>query len=191
VLAAVLGLQVLLGDEARRPFDLERGPLMRAWLARAGPEDAVLSVTFHHIVVDGWSMDVFARELGELYGMAVRGRPCSLPPLPVQYGDYAVWAAGRERPELAGELARELTGLPLKADLPFASGPRTQQGGGVTSLWTAGSPPRRTRSPARAARRRLRSAWRRSRSSCTGTRVGVASSWAFPPPTGPPSRRRG
>ncbi|HEX2048493.1 MAG TPA: amino acid adenylation domain-containing protein [Acidimicrobiales bacterium] len=74
------------GDEAVRPFDLAGGPLLRSRLLRLGPEDHVLLVTVHHIVSDGWSTNVLRRELSTLYGT-----PSSLPPLPVQYADYAVW----------------------------------------------------------------------------------------------------
>ncbi|HSL83391.1 MAG TPA: amino acid adenylation domain-containing protein, partial [Thermoanaerobaculia bacterium] len=80
--------------EARRPFDLARGPLWRFRLARLGPEDHALLVTAHHVVTDGWSMGVFFRELWRLYGARVEGREAcraALPPLPIQYPDFAVW----------------------------------------------------------------------------------------------------
>ncbi|HEV7514943.1 MAG TPA: amino acid adenylation domain-containing protein, partial [Thermoanaerobaculia bacterium] len=109
--------------DARRPFDLERGPLFRAALLRLRrqePEEHVLLLGFHHIVTDGWSMGVFVRELGALY--SVEGCPAPLPPLPVQYADFAVW----QREWLAGEvLAAELSwwrerlaGAPAVLDLP-------------------------------------------------------------------------
>ncbi|MEF7612898.1 amino acid adenylation domain-containing protein [Aquincola sp. MAHUQ-54] len=78
-------------DEAQRPFDLAAGPLLRARLLRRAPGDQVLLVTLHHIVSDGWSMNVFWQELTALYNAFLLGRPSPLPELPIQYADYAVW----------------------------------------------------------------------------------------------------
>jgi amino acid adenylation domain-containing protein len=89
----------LLRAEVRRPFDLERGPLWRLRLLRLGPADHTVLLTMHHIISDGWSMGVFVRELVSLYGAFSRGAAPSLPPLPIQYADFAVWQRG----ELAGE----------------------------------------------------------------------------------------
>ncbi|HEU4556305.1 MAG TPA: non-ribosomal peptide synthase/polyketide synthase [Longimicrobium sp.] len=87
--AAELGR--LLAEEARTPFDLERGPLVRGRLIRLSPEGHVLAVTMHHIVSDAWSMELFIRELSALYDAFRRGEPDPLPALPVQYADYAAW----------------------------------------------------------------------------------------------------
>jgi amino acid adenylation domain-containing protein len=106
-------------EEARRPFDLAQGPIVRAALLRLGPEEHQLLVTFHHIASDGWSLDLFLDELASLYA----GRP--VPELPVQYADYAVW----QREWMQGEVLERqlaywrgrLTGLPvleLPADRP-------------------------------------------------------------------------
>ncbi|HEY0022709.1 MAG TPA: non-ribosomal peptide synthase/polyketide synthase [Longimicrobium sp.] len=81
----------LLAEEARAPFDLERGPLIRGRLIRVAPDHHVLAVTMHHIVSDAWSMELFTQELGALYGAFRSGEPDPLPPLPVQYADYAAW----------------------------------------------------------------------------------------------------
>jgi amino acid adenylation domain-containing protein len=81
----------LAAAEAEAPFDLARGPLLRASLLRLGDGDHVLLLTLHHIVADGWSMGVLIRELGGLYRSAVAGRPSPLAPLPLQYTDYAAW----------------------------------------------------------------------------------------------------
>ena len=110
------------GADAARPFDLERGPLLRARLLRLGPEDHVLLVTVHHIVSDGWSAGVLLRELSALYGAFFRGDPSPLPPLPVQYADYALW----QRRWLEGEALEDhlrhwqdhLAGAPVALDLP-------------------------------------------------------------------------
>jgi amino acid adenylation domain-containing protein len=92
-------------EDAARPFDLAAGPLFRAALLRLGGEDHVLLVEMHHIVSDGWSIDVLSREFSALYEAYREGRESPLPELPVQYADYAVW----QREQLAGEaLDRQL-----------------------------------------------------------------------------------
>ncbi|HEX7242889.1 MAG TPA: condensation domain-containing protein, partial [Longimicrobiaceae bacterium] len=85
--------------EASRPFDLARGPLLRARLLRTGADEAVALFTLHHIVSDGWSTGVLVREISALYDAFSRGEPSPLPDLPVQYADYAVW----QRRTLSGE----------------------------------------------------------------------------------------
>ncbi|HEX9939135.1 MAG TPA: amino acid adenylation domain-containing protein, partial [Longimicrobium sp.] len=92
----------LAAEDARTPFDLARGPLIRGMLVRMAEDDHVLLVTMHHIVSDGWSMGVFTRELGALYGAFREGRPDPLPPLAVQYADYAAW----QRRWMEGEVLR-------------------------------------------------------------------------------------
>ncbi|HSU18095.1 MAG TPA: amino acid adenylation domain-containing protein, partial [Longimicrobium sp.] len=92
----------LAREDAERPFDLERGPLLRATLLRLSDEEHVLLLTVHHIVSDGWSMGVLFRELFTLYASLSRpagepGPASPLPPLPtlpVQYADFAVWQRG-------------------------------------------------------------------------------------------------
>ncbi|HET6343571.1 MAG TPA: condensation domain-containing protein, partial [Myxococcota bacterium] len=86
--------------EASRPFDLERGPVLRTTLLRLGDREHLLLTTLHHIASDGWSMEVLIRELGTLYVAARRGEPSPLPELPVQYGDFAVW----QRKWLSGDV---------------------------------------------------------------------------------------
>jgi amino acid adenylation domain-containing protein len=77
--------------EGQKPFDLQRGPLVRATVLRLAPDEHVLGLTLHDIVCDGWSHGVFWRELAELYKAAVTSRPARLSPLPVQYVDFALW----------------------------------------------------------------------------------------------------
>jgi amino acid adenylation domain-containing protein len=84
-------LSELLREEAERPFDLSRGPLMRAKLLRLAPQDHVLFLNMHHIISDGWSMGVLFRELSALYRAYYAGKPSPLPALPIQYADYSVW----------------------------------------------------------------------------------------------------
>ena len=83
--------QKLIQAEANRGFDLNQGPLFRARLLLLSPEENVLLVTFHQIVVDGWSIPIFYRELAELYEAAAEGRDSRLPDLPIQYADFASW----------------------------------------------------------------------------------------------------
>ncbi len=121
----------LAREEARRPFDLARGPLLRALLLRR--EDAVhhLLLTTHHIVSDGWSAGVLTRELAALYAAFREGRPSPLPELPLQTADFALW----QREQLSGtrlaaqldywrqRLAVPLPALELPADLPRPAAP--------------------------------------------------------------------
>jgi len=103
-------------SEAQRPFDLARGPLLRLLLLRLSGEEQILFLALHHIVADGWSLDVLRRELRALY------RASPLPELPVQYADFAIWQQGwLAGPLLAGQLAYwrdRLAGAPLALDLP-------------------------------------------------------------------------
>lgn len=77
--------------EARRPFDLLRGPVMRATLLQSSPQEHVLLMTLHHIVADEWSLGIFGRELLDLYEMYSGGKPSQLETLPLQYIDFAQW----------------------------------------------------------------------------------------------------
>jgi amino acid adenylation domain-containing protein len=106
----------LATEEARRPFDLARLPLIRTTLISLADEDQLFLLTMHHVVCDGWSMGVFFRELSALYTAFCLGESPSLPELPIQYADFAVW----QREWLQGEeLARQLTYWTARlADLP-------------------------------------------------------------------------
>ncbi|MGY2411136.1 non-ribosomal peptide synthetase [Pseudomonas pergaminensis] len=84
-------LQQLADHEAHTPFNLETGPLLRACLVKAGEQEHYLVLTLHHIVTEGWAMDIFARELSALYEAFIDERDSPLAPLPVQYLDYSVW----------------------------------------------------------------------------------------------------
>jgi amino acid adenylation domain-containing protein len=119
---------------ARRPFDLERGPLLRVCVLRS---QKLLVVCMHHIITDAWSMTIFLQELWLLHAARARGEAVMLPPLPISYADYAVW----QRRELSGSRLQvllefwcaELAGLPvldLATDRPRPLVP-TLQGGSV------------------------------------------------------------
>ncbi|MET4484438.1 condensation domain-containing protein, partial [Bradyrhizobium sp. F1.13.3] len=86
-------------EEERTPFDLARGPLVRGRLVRMSDEEHVFLLTQHHIVSDGWSMGVLVRELSQLYRAFEAGQDDPLPPLAIQYPDYAAW----QRQWLSGE----------------------------------------------------------------------------------------
>ncbi len=81
----------LIEAEARRPFDLAVGPMIRAELIRLSNSDHILIVTMHHIASDGWSMGVLIQETAELYEAFRSGQPSPLPEPQLQYADYAVW----------------------------------------------------------------------------------------------------
>ena len=108
--------------ETRRPFDLERGPVLRVRLLRLGPEDHVLLAVLHHIVSDASTQGVLYDELERLYAAFRAGLPSPLPELPVQYADYAAW----QRQWLSGELLERqldwwkahLAGAPAALELP-------------------------------------------------------------------------
>jgi amino acid adenylation domain-containing protein/FkbM family methyltransferase len=89
----------LAETEARAPFDLTRGPLLRARLLRLSAEEHVLLFTMHHIVSDGWSMGVLMREVSSLYEAYMQEKSSPLADLPIQYPDYAVW----QRETMQGE----------------------------------------------------------------------------------------
>ncbi|MCC6557807.1 MAG: amino acid adenylation domain-containing protein, partial [Polyangiaceae bacterium] len=112
----------LAAEEAARPFDLSRGPLLRATLLVIGPADHLLLLTMHHSVSDGWSVKVLMSELGALYDAFVAGRPSPLPELPIQYADYACWQReqleGERLSELVGYWERALAGAPTLLTLP-------------------------------------------------------------------------
>jgi amino acid adenylation domain-containing protein/FkbH-like protein len=114
--------QRLIDEEARLPFDLGKGPLLRALVVRLSPEEHILLLTIHHIISDRWSMGVLLSELATLYEACCEGEPSPLPALPVQYADFAVW----QRQYLQGEVFEQqlafwkdhLAGAPAVIELP-------------------------------------------------------------------------
>ncbi|MGB8190500.1 MAG: amino acid adenylation domain-containing protein, partial [Chitinophagaceae bacterium] len=84
-------LSKLVQAEFVKPFDFAAGPLLRAGLYKLNNNKWLFICVIHHIVTDGWSMGILIRELLQLYNAQVSGRPISLPPLKIQYKDYADW----------------------------------------------------------------------------------------------------
>ena len=111
--------------ERERPYDLTRGPLVRAKVLRLGPNDHVILLGLHHIVADGWSLGLLSSELSGFYESCVRGRELRLPPLDIQYADFAAW----QRQRLSGSrLEEQLDYWRLQlADLPELSLPTDRQ----------------------------------------------------------------
>jgi amino acid adenylation domain-containing protein/non-ribosomal peptide synthase protein (TIGR01720 family) len=114
-------LQQIVTKEVRQPFDLSHGSLWRITLLRLGSESYVLVLTMHHIITDGWSMGIFIQELSILYQAFTVGSSLPLP-LPIQYGDFAVW----QRQWLTEEIQKQqlnywkqqLAGAPPLLELP-------------------------------------------------------------------------
>ncbi|WP_459748810.1 condensation domain-containing protein, partial [Pseudomonas sp. 3A(2025)] len=99
-------VQARVEQEMARPFDLLNGPLLRVRLLQRSIEEHVLVLTLHHIVSDGWSMPIMVDELVQLYVGYSRGQAASLPDMPIQYADYAIWQrhwmeAGEQERQLA------------------------------------------------------------------------------------------
>jgi amino acid adenylation domain-containing protein len=118
-------LRQILLEEARKPFDLRDGPLFSPILLTAAEDSHYLLLTFDHTVMDGTSMNILFKELGTLYEALINGQANPLPPLPVQYADYAVW----QRDVLHGDLLEseleywkrqlaDLRSLDIPADYP-------------------------------------------------------------------------
>ncbi len=114
------------GDEGRKPFDLEKGPLFTPVLLRLAPEDHMLVLSMHHIISDGWSVGVMFREISGLYKAFHEGAASPLPELPIQYADFAEWqrqvltdeAMEKQKAYWMKKLSGELPVLDLPADRP-------------------------------------------------------------------------
>ncbi len=91
--------QRVILEEARQPFDLSTGPLIRAVLLRLDEHEHIVLLILHHIISDGWSLGVLVQEVASFYEELLQGRSSQLPELPIQYTDFAVW----QRQRLSGE----------------------------------------------------------------------------------------
>jgi natural product biosynthesis luciferase-like monooxygenase protein/FkbM family methyltransferase len=112
----------LAAEEARRPFDLDAGRLLRAALLRLAPRRHVLLLTQHHLGSDAWSAGLLIRELAEFYEAFAAGRPSPLPEPAVQYADFARWQRdrlqGETRDKLLAYWRERLEGRPSGFELP-------------------------------------------------------------------------
>ncbi|MBD2812214.1 amino acid adenylation domain-containing protein [Xenorhabdus sp. Vera] len=109
-------------QEAQMLFNFAQGPLIRGQLLQLADEEHVLLLTMHHIITDGWSIGVLVRELGAFYRAALNGDDDPLPPLPIQYADYAVWQhdmlQGASLTEQRDFWCSQLDGIPALLTLP-------------------------------------------------------------------------
>jgi amino acid adenylation domain-containing protein len=112
----------IAADRARQSFDLAAGPLIRAALVGAGPDRHLFVLVLHHSISDGASMQILIDELSAVYQAETTGAPASLPPLWMEYGDYAVWQHDRMRGEELDRLLSywrgHLRGAPHVLSLP-------------------------------------------------------------------------
>jgi amino acid adenylation domain-containing protein/non-ribosomal peptide synthase protein (TIGR01720 family) len=129
-------------QETYQPFHLTEDLMVRVRMFRRGPRRHLLLMTLNHMSIDGWSLGIIMRELGILYAAAAEGAPDPLPPLPIQYADYAIW----QQRELSGEglekhlaywrehLGSEPPRLELPIDRPRPDGPATAGASHVVAL---------------------------------------------------------
>ncbi|MCP6763251.1 MAG: amino acid adenylation domain-containing protein [Fischerella sp. CENA71] len=112
-----------LQTEALRPFDLTRAPLIRAQLLCLSTKRYVLFVNTHHIVADGWSLQILFRDLNQLYCAYKSGQTVALPPLSVQYADFAYWQRNPQMRHILDDQLKywqkQLYGVPELLDLPI------------------------------------------------------------------------
>ncbi len=112
----------LVAEDARRPFDLSTGPMVRGEIVKLDDEDHVLLFTMHHIISDGWSTEILIKEFSQLYDAFYHDQPSPLEELPVQYADFAYW----QNQWLKGEMLESqlkywedrLRGAPQLLDMP-------------------------------------------------------------------------
>ncbi len=109
-------------EEAQRPFDFSMQPPLRARLLKFDEEDHVFIMIIHHIIIDGWSLGVFNKELGLLYSAICSGKEAALPDLPVQYIDFSDWQRQRLQDEVLEKQIKywvdQLDGAPPLLELP-------------------------------------------------------------------------
>ncbi|MBF0136262.1 MAG: amino acid adenylation domain-containing protein [Magnetococcales bacterium] len=120
--AQTLQVQKVAAADAEHPFNIATGPLFRATLILLRADSHVMLINMHHIISDGWSIGVLLQECGQLYAALAQGETSPLPPLPIQYVDFAAW----QRTWLSGDVlteqltywTRQLAGAPALLELP-------------------------------------------------------------------------
>ena len=117
-------LQNLMREQARQPFDLSQAPMVRFHFFRLSEQRHVVFFNIHHIIADRRSLGILKEELVLLYRAAVLNQPAGLPNLPVQYADYAVWAAKHlSTTGIAGQIEywkQKLSGVPPFIEMPLS-----------------------------------------------------------------------
>lgn len=117
-------LRKMIREQAQQPFDLKKAPLVRFHLFAFGSSTSVFLLNIHHIIADRKAIDVMYEELLVLYESELNNEPSQLPPLEVQYGDYAIWVseqmASKSIEKQLKYWQRKLTGLPPFLDLPHS-----------------------------------------------------------------------
>jgi amino acid adenylation domain-containing protein len=117
-----LKYQRLATEEADRGFNLTEDSLLRSTLVQLSDDTQVLLVTMHHIIADGWSLEVFTQELASLYSDFIQGQSSSIPELSLQYGDFAAWQRQWSQTEaFSAQVAyweQQLASLPALLELP-------------------------------------------------------------------------
>lgn len=117
----------LVQQQLCAPFDLARGPVMRGRVFRLAPDACIVTLVVHHIASDAWSMGILAREVSAAYLAEAAGQTATLPPLPMQYADYAQWQHNRLHGQLLDKVQdywrTQLQGAPACLQLP-TRGPR-------------------------------------------------------------------
>ncbi|WP_437677700.1 amino acid adenylation domain-containing protein [Sorangium sp. So ce131] len=108
-----------VAEHAGHVFDLAKGPLLNVTVLRVAPDDHVFMMNMHHIICDGWSIGILFRDLQELYTAAETGAQPSLPELPVQYADYAVWQRHQDLSSHLASWKETLEGYEEGLALPY------------------------------------------------------------------------
>jgi len=116
------GVEAFLHREGERPFDLSTGPVVRVLVIERGTQGQFVQLCLHHIAADVWAQAVLVREIVTLYGAFASGLPSPLPPLPLQYADFAIWQRdylqGEVRQKLVDYWRKKLEGAPPLLELP-------------------------------------------------------------------------
>ncbi len=116
-------IRVILFQEASQHFNLSKGPLLSVKLIKTAEDQHIVSLTMHHIISDGWSMSILIKEVITLYNSFAQDRPSPLPPLKIQYADFAKWQndymQGEKFDEQLSYWKEKLEEIPQAIDLPF------------------------------------------------------------------------